>query len=61
MSIRSVARSITDRVFSRPTWLEQDGDHLVLAHGYSGFDCLVALAASLVILAAAIAVLAVMP
>lgn len=61
MSIRSANRSITDRVFARPTWLEQDGDHLVTAHGHSALDCLAALVASAVIIAAAVAVLAVIP
>lgn len=61
MTARSVSRSITDRVFARPTWLEQDGDYLVKAYGHSALDCLAALVASAVIIAAAVAVLAVMP
>ena len=61
MTIRSAFRCFTDHVFDRPTWLEQDGDHLVTAHGHSTLDCLAALLVSTVILAAAVAVLAVMP
>ncbi|MCW5720399.1 MAG: hypothetical protein KIS86_04575 [Devosia sp.] len=44
-----------------PTWWERDGARFIEVYGYSVIDSLLALLAGTVVIAAAIAVMAVMP
>lgn len=58
MSFRSANRSITDRVFARPTWLERNGRRAERVYGFSLADNLAAAGVGLLVLTACVVTLA---
>lgn len=58
---RSAFDDFTDTMLRRPEWVERDGPREVLVRGFSLLDGLAAVLGGSLVVAAAIAVLAVMP